>query len=99
MLTQAKHVFEDSGFLEARISDIAERAGLSHGSFYHYFESKEEVFLEVDHVDPITETGWSVLVVGMALVEVVRVAVVFDCRVAAAAPVLMRVAGAGNETR
>ena len=47
LVDAAKHVFEDNGFLEARISDIAERAGLSHGSFYHYFESKEEVFLEV----------------------------------------------------
>ena len=43
----AKEVFESDGFLDARISDIAERAGLSHGSFYHYFESKEEVFREV----------------------------------------------------
>jgi AcrR family transcriptional regulator len=43
----AKEVFERDGFLDARISDIAERAGLSHGSFYHYFESKEEVFREV----------------------------------------------------
>ena len=40
-------MFEQDGFLDARISDIAERAGLSHGSFYHYFESKEEVFREV----------------------------------------------------
>jgi AcrR family transcriptional regulator len=40
-------VFERDGFLDARISDIAEHAGLSHGSFYHYFESKEEVFREV----------------------------------------------------
>ena len=47
LVDAAKQVFEDNGFLEARISDIAERAGLSHGSFYHYFESKEEVFLEV----------------------------------------------------
>jgi AcrR family transcriptional regulator len=47
LVDAAKHVFEDDGFLDARISDIAERAGLSHGSFYHYFESKEEVFLEV----------------------------------------------------
>jgi AcrR family transcriptional regulator len=43
----AKQIFEENGFLEARISDIAERAGLSHGSFYHYFESKEEIFREV----------------------------------------------------
>jgi AcrR family transcriptional regulator len=47
LLTAAKEVFEQDGFLDARISDIAERAGLSHGSFYHYFESKEEVFREV----------------------------------------------------
>ena len=47
LVEAAKKVFEDQGFLEARISDIAERAGLSHGSFYHYFESKDEVFLEV----------------------------------------------------
>ena len=47
LVEAAKLIFEDHGFLEARISDIAERAGLSHGSFYHYFESKEEVFLEV----------------------------------------------------
>jgi AcrR family transcriptional regulator len=47
LLEAAKQVFEEDGFLEARISDIAEGAGLSHGSFYHYFESKEEIFREV----------------------------------------------------
>jgi AcrR family transcriptional regulator len=47
LLDAAKQVFEETGFLDARISDIAERAGLSHGSFYHYFESKEEIFREV----------------------------------------------------
>lgn len=47
LLDAAKQIFEESGFLDARISDIAERAGLSHGSFYHYFESKEEIFREI----------------------------------------------------
>ena len=47
LVEAAKDVFEETGFLEARISDIAERAGLSHGSFYHYFDSKEQVFREV----------------------------------------------------
>jgi AcrR family transcriptional regulator len=47
LLAAAKEIFEECGFLDARISDIAERAGLSHGSFYHYFESKEEIFREV----------------------------------------------------
>jgi AcrR family transcriptional regulator len=47
LLEAAKAIFEENGFLDARISDIADRAGLSHGSFYHYFESKEEIFREV----------------------------------------------------
>ncbi|HEX6394808.1 MAG TPA: TetR/AcrR family transcriptional regulator [Acidimicrobiales bacterium] len=47
LVAAAKEVFEESGFLNARVSDIAEHAGLSHGSFYHYFESKDEVFREV----------------------------------------------------
>lgn len=47
LLDSAKAVFEQAGFLEARISDIADGAGLSHGSFYHYFDSKEQIFREV----------------------------------------------------
>jgi len=47
LLSAAKEVFEENGFLEARISDIAERADLSHGSFYTYFDSKEQIFREV----------------------------------------------------
>jgi AcrR family transcriptional regulator len=47
LLEAAKEIFEEHGFLDARISDIAERAGLSHGAFYHYFDSKEQVFREI----------------------------------------------------
>jgi len=47
LLDAAKQVFEQTGFLEARISDIAERASLSHGSFYHYFDGKEQIFREL----------------------------------------------------
>jgi AcrR family transcriptional regulator len=47
LVDAAKQIFEEHGFLDARISDIAERAHLSHGSFYHYFESKEQIFREV----------------------------------------------------
>ena len=47
LLDAAKEIFEENGFLEARISDIAERAGLSHGAFYHYFDSKEQIFREI----------------------------------------------------
>ncbi|MDG2306732.1 MAG: TetR/AcrR family transcriptional regulator [Candidatus Binatia bacterium] len=47
LVKAAKTVFERDGFLNARISDIASQAGVSHGSFYHYFDSKEEIFREV----------------------------------------------------
>jgi AcrR family transcriptional regulator len=47
LIHAAKVVFERDGFLEARITDIAEVAGLASGSFYHYFESKEQIFREV----------------------------------------------------
>lgn len=47
LLEAAKKVFEEDGFLEARITDISKRAKLSHGSFYHYFESKEQIFREL----------------------------------------------------
>ncbi|MGH1565274.1 TetR/AcrR family transcriptional regulator [Mumia sp. DW29H23] len=42
-----KTVFERDGFLQARISDISAEAGVSHGSFYHYFDSKETLFREI----------------------------------------------------
>lgn len=47
LLAAGKTVFERDGFLQARISDIATEAGVSYGSFYHYFDSKEELFLEI----------------------------------------------------
>jgi AcrR family transcriptional regulator len=37
-------VFETKGFLDTRIADIAAAAGISHGTFYTYFQTKEEVF-------------------------------------------------------
>ncbi|MCK9893479.1 TetR/AcrR family transcriptional regulator [Frankia sp. AgB32] len=47
LIDAAKSVFERDGFLEARITDIAETARIAPGTFYHYFESKEEIFREV----------------------------------------------------
>ena len=47
LVDAAKQIFEEDGFLDARISDITQRAGMSHGSFYYYFDSKEEIFREV----------------------------------------------------
>ena len=46
-LAAGKAVFERDGFLQARITDIAAEAEVSHGSFYHYFDSKESLFREI----------------------------------------------------
>lgn len=47
LVEAGKTVFERDGFLQARISDISAEAGVSHGSFYHYFDSKETLFREI----------------------------------------------------
>src|SRR3974390_1902839 len=44
LLEAAKEVFEEQGFLNARVDDIVTRAEQSHGVFYYYFDSKEDVF-------------------------------------------------------
>lgn len=43
LVDAAIEVFDQTGFSDATISDISTRAGLSHGSFYTYFDSKEAV--------------------------------------------------------
>jgi AcrR family transcriptional regulator len=40
----ARTVFERDGFLDARITDITKEAGVASGTFYTYFDSKEEIF-------------------------------------------------------
>ncbi|REB08001.1 TetR/AcrR family transcriptional regulator [Sporosarcina sp. BI001-red] len=43
----AVQMFSQKGFAAAKISDITSNAKLSHGLFYHYFASKEELYIEV----------------------------------------------------
>lgn len=40
-------VFESKGFMDTRITDITEAAGVATGSFYSYFDTKEQLFAEV----------------------------------------------------
>lgn len=47
LVEAAKEVFGEGGLPDARIADIAERAGVAYGSFYHYFDSKEALFREI----------------------------------------------------
>lgn len=43
LMAAATEVFWDRGYVDARVADIVERAGVSHGTFYTYFDSKEAV--------------------------------------------------------
>jgi AcrR family transcriptional regulator len=43
----ARRVFERDGYVRARITDIADEAGVAHGSFYSHFAGKPEVFAAV----------------------------------------------------
>lgn len=47
LLVAAHDIFSDVGFSEVRIADITARAGVASGTFYTYFDSKEELFREV----------------------------------------------------
>ncbi|GAA4475012.1 hypothetical protein GCM10023094_11650 [Rhodococcus olei] len=47
LITAAREVFVEMGYLDARVSDIVAKANVAHGSFYTYFRSKREVFQAV----------------------------------------------------
>lgn len=54
ILEAARRVFERDGFLNVKITDITAEAGVAAGSFYTYFDSKEETFkvlLEINRDD------------------------------------------------
>jgi AcrR family transcriptional regulator len=47
LVDAARAIFERQGFLRTRVADISKEAKVSHGTFYTYFFSKEEVFREI----------------------------------------------------
>jgi AcrR family transcriptional regulator len=55
ILEAAEEVFAEAGYSAARVADIAGAAGVAHGTFYTYFDSKRDVFkaLADDVVDEI----------------------------------------------
>lgn len=58
IVAAALQVFSEKGFAGARIEEIAKRAGVSKGTLYLYFETKEEMFRAVvrEVVVPNVET-------------------------------------------
>jgi AcrR family transcriptional regulator len=53
LLDAAEEVFGEMGYYEASVSEITRRAGVAQGTFYIYFHSKRETFVEL--VEDISE--------------------------------------------
>lgn len=47
LLEAGKKVIFERGFNRSRVSDITDTAGVAHGTFYLYFQTKEELLLEL----------------------------------------------------
>ena len=47
ILCAAVHVFGEEGFARAKLEDVARRAGVSKGTLYLYFDSKDTLFREM----------------------------------------------------
>ncbi|MBS1651597.1 MAG: TetR/AcrR family transcriptional regulator [Bacteroidetes bacterium] len=47
ILSKSLNLFIEKGFKEVTMQEIVQKTGLSKGAFYHYFNSKEQVFEEV----------------------------------------------------
>ena len=59
LIVAARAVFEERGFDGTRMGDIATAAGVSHGTVYTWFPTKEDALHAV--VDSVTEEMYSVL--------------------------------------
>jgi AcrR family transcriptional regulator len=59
LIAAARDVIERDGYHAARITDIADQAGVAIGSFYHHFSGKQAIFTAVmqDHLATLHNTA------------------------------------------
>ncbi|MFT3853287.1 MAG: TetR/AcrR family transcriptional regulator [Ilumatobacteraceae bacterium] len=69
--TAARELFECNGFQDTSVNQIVARADVAHGTFYTYFDSKEQVFAEIvgELFDEFATTTDALPVTGAALSE------------------------------
>lgn len=61
LVAAARRIFEQEGFHDARLGDITALAGCSPGSFYHYFDNKEQILVAVfEAVDQEKFSHWRI---------------------------------------
>src|SRR5947208_380674 len=53
LIDVGRNLFSQTGYAKVTVADIVQQAGVTQGSFYHHFDSKEElfraVFAQVEH--------------------------------------------------
>jgi len=47
IIEAAEALFSEKGFVQTSVSDITDRVGLSHGAFFYYFKSKDDLLKAV----------------------------------------------------
>ena len=75
IVAAALAVFAEKGFAGARIDEIARRAGVSKGTVYLYFETKDDLFRAVVHdaiIPKIDEIGATALAADLPFPDVLR---------------------------
>jgi len=50
ILNESLSLFLQKGFKDVTMKEIVEKTGMSKGAIYHYFESKEKLFLEIINI-------------------------------------------------
>ena len=47
LITEGRVLFERYGLKKTNVAEIADAAGIAKGSFYNFYNSKEELFIDV----------------------------------------------------
>ena len=92
ILEAAKNLFADKGFEATNVRDIIHESQLSPGTFYNYFQSKEEIFeiLTDAVINDVREQIKSVYHIGRLTAVEIRAAFVNFFNVFSSDPLLMK---------
>lgn len=74
ILRAALRAFSDLGYTQATLNDVADRLGVTKGCLYHYFESKEQLLVELiqDRIGSAVSAAQELPTAGRSRDEVLR---------------------------
>ncbi|MHB1420159.1 MAG: TetR/AcrR family transcriptional regulator [Bacillota bacterium] len=62
LMKAANKIFSDKNYLDVKVADIVQEAGVAHGTFYVYFKNKEDCFEKV--ISALIDEMWKTTVAG-----------------------------------